>query len=103
MNLFWLKGLYEIVHDCSWSWRRNQRYLYPGKQLKKVSNTYPILLHTRLNVRLFIYHLKILVIHEGNTKQISTMTVTLYLIKLIDVRKTTNEYGILYKRTWDFI
>ena len=32
-----------------------------------------------------------LVIHEGNTKQISTMTVTLYLMKLIDVRK------ILYK------
>ena len=32
-----------------------------------------------------------LVIHEGNTKQISTMTVTLYLIKLIDIRK------ILYK------
>ena len=31
-----------------------------------------------------------LVIHEGNTKQISTMTVTLYLIKLIDVRKNTN-------------
>ena len=30
---------------------------------------------------------KSLVIHEGNTKQISTMTVTLYLIKLIDVRK----------------
>ena len=28
-----------------------------------------------------------LLIHEGNTKQISTMTVTLYLIKLIDVRK----------------
>ena len=32
-----------------------------------------------------------LVIHEGNTKQISTMTVTLYLIKHIDVGK------ILYK------
>ena len=32
-----------------------------------------------------------LVIHEGNTKQISIMTVTLYLITLIDVRK------ILYK------
>ena len=30
------------------------------------------------------------IIHEGNTKQISTMTVTLYLIKLIDVRKNTN-------------
>ena len=42
-----------------------------------------------------------LVIHEGNTKQISTMTVTLYLIKL-DVRKNTNERMILYKRTWDF-
>ena len=27
------------------------------------------------------------VILEGNTKEISTMTVTLYLIKLIDVRK----------------
>ena len=43
-----------------------------------------------------------LVIHEGNTKQISIMTVTLYLIKLIDVRKNTNEHrinehGILYK------
>ena len=37
------------------------------------------------------------------TKQISTMTVTLYLIKLIDVRKNTNEHRILYKRTWDFI
>ena len=34
---------------------------------------------------------QLFVIHEGNTKQISTMTVTLYLIKLIDVRK------ILYK------
>ena len=44
-----------------------------------------------------------LVIHEGNTKQIRTMTVTLYLIKLIDVRKNTNEHTILYKRTWDFI
>ena len=44
-----------------------------------------------------------LVIHEGNTKQISTMTVTLYLIKLIDVRKNTNEHRILYKRIWDFI
>ena len=33
-----------------------------------------------------------LVIHEGNTKQIS-----------IDVRKNTNEHRILYKRTWDFI
>ena len=47
---------------------------------------------------------KSLVIHKGNTKQISTMTVTLYLIKLIDVRKNTNEHrfyisehGILYK------
>ena len=44
-----------------------------------------------------------LVIHEGNTEQISTITVTLYLIKLIDVRKNTNdnifyinEHGILY-------
>ena len=45
-----------------------------------------------------------LVIHEGNTKKISTRTVTLCLIKLIDVRKnTTNEHRILYKRTWDFI
>ena len=44
-----------------------------------------------------------LVIHEGNTKQIITMTVTLYLIKLNDVRKNTNEHRILYKRTWDFI
>ena len=26
-----------------------------------------------------------------------------YLIKLIDVRKNTNEHRILYKRTWDFI
>ena len=34
---------------------------------------------------------KLFVIHEGNTKQISTMTVTLHLIKRIDVRK------ILYK------
>ena len=32
-------------------------------------------------------------IHEGNTKQISTMTVTLYLIKRIDVRKIL--YNIL--------
>ena len=46
----------------------------------------------------------VLVMHEGNTKQISTMTVTLYLIKLIDVRKNTNEmrfhvneHGILCK------
>ena len=39
----------------------------------------------------------LLVIHEGNTKQISTMMVTLYLIKLIDVRKNTNEHRILYK------
>ena len=31
------------------------------------------------------------------------MTVTLYLIKFIDVRKNTNEHRILYKRTWDFI
>ena len=44
-----------------------------------------------------------LVIHDGNTKQISTMTVTLYLITLIDVRKNKNigfyinEHGILYK------
>ena len=38
-----------------------------------------------------IYIQKSLVIHERNAKQISTMTVTLYLIKLIDVRK------ILYK------
>ena len=37
-----------------------------------------------------------LVINEGNTKQISTMTVTLYLIKLIDVRKNTI-ISILYK------
>ena len=44
------------------------------------------------------------VIHEGNTKQISTMTVTLYLIKLIDVERILmnigfyiNEYVILYK------
>ena len=44
-----------------------------------------------------------LVIHEGNTKQISTISVTLYLIKLIDVRKNTNEHRILYKRTWYFI
>ena len=40
---------------------------------------------------------KSLVIHEGNTKQISTMTVTLYLIKIIDVRKNTSEHRILYK------
>ena len=33
------------------------------------------------------------VIHEGNRKQISTMTVTLYLIKLIDVRNIS--YKIL--------
>ena len=33
-----------------------------------------------------------LVIHEGNTKQISTMTVTLHPIKLIDVKKNTNEH-----------
>ena len=38
-----------------------------------------------------LYFQKSLVIHEGNTKEIITMTVTLYLIKLIDVRK------ILYK------
>ena len=38
-----------------------------------------------------------LVIHKGNTKQISIMTVTLYLIKRIDVRKNTNEHRILYK------
>ena len=44
-----------------------------------------------------------LVIHEGNTNQISTMTVTLYLIRRIDVRKNTNEHMILYTRTWDFI
>ena len=43
--------------------------------------------------------------HGGNTKQNSTaMTVTLYLITLIDVRKNANEpHRILYKRTWDFI
>ena len=40
---------------------------------------------------------KSLVIHEGNTMQISTMMVTLYLMKLIDVRKNTNEHRILYK------
>ena len=40
---------------------------------------------------LSLYFKNSYVIHEGNTKQISTMTVTLYLIKLIDVRK------ILYK------
>ena len=34
---------------------------------------------------------------------VSTMTVTLYLIKLIDVRKNTNQHRILYKRSWDFI
>ena len=33
------------------------------------------------------------------SKEISTMTVTLYLIKLIDVRKNTNEHRILYKWT----
>ena len=44
-----------------------------------------------------IYIQKSLVIHERNAKQISTMTVTLYLIKLIDVRKNTNEHRILYK------
>ena len=37
------------------------------------------------------------VIHEENTKEISTMTMTLYQIKLIDVRKNTNEHRILYK------
>ena len=52
------------------------------------------------------YFKKSLVIHEGNTKQISTMTVTLDLIKHIDVRNRwipmnmefkINELGILYK------
>ena len=38
-----------------------------------------------------------LVIHEGNTKQISTMTVTLYLIKLMNIGFYVNEHGILYK------
>ena len=42
-----------------------------------------------------------IVIHEG--KSVLCITVTLYLIKLIDVRKNTNEHMILYKRTWDFI
>ena len=37
-----------------------------------------------------------LVIHEGKIKQISTVTVTLYLIELIDVRKNTNERRIFY-------
>ena len=46
---------------------------------------------------------KSLAIHEANKKQISTMTVTLYLMKLIDVRQNTNEHRILYKPTWDFI
>ena len=56
--------------------------------------------------RFYFYLEKSFVIHEGNTKQISTMTVTLYLIKPIDVRKNTNEHrfyinehGILYKIT----
>ena len=46
---------------------------------------------------------KSLVIHEGNTKQISTITVTLYLIKLTSERIQMNigfyinEHGILYK------
>ena len=45
-----------------------------------------------LQYKYIIYILqKLFVIHEGNTKQISTMTVTLHLIKRIDVRK------ILYK------
>ena len=37
-----------------------------------------------------------LAIHEGKIKQISTVTVTLYLIELIDVRKNTNERRIFY-------
>ena len=54
--------------------------------------------------RIDIIQQLISVIHEGNTKQISTMTATLIcLIKLIDVKKNTNEHRILYKRTWDFI
>ena len=40
---------------------------------------------------ILLYFQESLVIHEGNTKEIITMTVTLYLIKLIDIRK------ILYK------
>ena len=35
--------------------------------------------------------------HEGNTKEISAMTMTLYLIKLIHVQKNTNEHRVLYK------
>ena len=56
------------------------------------------------NIKYVYYFRNSSVFHEGNTKQISTMTVTLYLIKLIDVRKNTNigfytikEHGILYK------
>ena len=37
------------------------------------------------------------------TTRPSTMMVTLYLTKLIDIRKNTDEHRILYKRTWDFI
>ena len=39
---------------------------------------------TYCNVFKTIQKLITVVIHEGNTKEISTMTVTLYLIKLIE-------------------
>ena len=50
-----------------------------------------------ISVRLIKNYFKNSVIHERNTKQISTIIVTVYLIKLIDVRKNTNEHRILYK------
>ena len=53
---------------------------------------------------LSLYFKNSYVIHEGNTKQISTMTVTLYLIKLLTLERILmnigfyiNEHGILYK------
>ena len=56
------------------------------------------------NIKYVYYFRNSSVFHEGNTKQISTMTVTLYLIKLIDVRKNTNMNIEFYtKGTWDFI
>ena len=69
-------------------------------EIEKVAPKLPSILWTALFPVLLNDKFKnALVIHEGNTKQISTMTVTLYLIKLIHVRKNTNEHRILYKRT----
>ena len=46
------------------------------------------------------FYVSVIISHET---YLIIMTVTLYLIKLIDVKKNTNQHRILYKRTWDFI